>query len=70
MLPEPYNSILIIIICILGAFHFGGKLKFSKNSVSLTYLNANYPKAPKFLVVLSVFVAISKVIGILNSQAV
>lgn len=64
MLPEPYNSILIIIICIISAFHFSGKLELSKSSVSLNYLKKNYPKAPKILIGLCIFVVVIKLIGL------
>jgi len=65
MFAEPYNSILVIFICIISAYHFSGKLGISKNSVSLNYLKTNYPKAPKILVILCIFVAITKLISLM-----
>ena len=60
MLTEPYNTLLVILICILAALHFSGKLGTANKSPSLKYMNDKYPKAHKYLTGLAIFVAVAK----------
>ncbi|GLX76729.1 hypothetical protein AAEU28_14475 [Pseudoalteromonas sp. SS15] len=68
MLPEPYNTLLVILICVMGALHFSGKLGTVDKSPALKYMIGNYPKLPKIMVGLAIFVAVTKgLVLILNS---
>jgi hypothetical protein len=60
MLSEPYNTFLVIFICILAALHFSGKLGSANKSPTLKYMNEKYPKVPKYLTGLAIFVAVAK----------
>jgi hypothetical protein len=60
MLSEPYNTFLVIFICILAALHFSGKLGSANKSPTLKYMNDKYPKVPKYLIGLAIFVAVAK----------
>tara|TARA_R110002167_G_C12466217_1_gene633185 strand:- start:341 stop:550 length:210 start_codon:yes stop_codon:yes gene_type:complete len=60
VLPEPYNTFLVIFICILGALHFSGKLGSANKSLTLKYMNDKYPKVPRYLSATAIFVAVAK----------
>ncbi|PCC10434.1 hypothetical protein [Pseudoalteromonas sp. JB197] len=60
MLAEPYNTLLVIIICILAALHFSGKLGSVNKSPTLKYMNEKYPKLPRYITGLAIFVAVVK----------
>jgi len=68
MLPEPYNTLLVIFICVMCALHFSGKLGTVDKSPALKYMIVNYPKLPKIIIGISIFVAVTKgLVLILNS---
>jgi hypothetical protein len=60
MLSEPYNTFVVIFICILAALHFSGKLGSANKSPTLKYMNDKYPKVPRYLTGLAIFVAVAK----------
>ena len=60
MLTESYNTLLVIIICILAALHFSGKLGSANTSPALKYMNEKYPKVPRYITGLAIFVAVVK----------
>jgi hypothetical protein len=60
MLSEPYNTFLVIFICILAALHFSGKLGSANKSPTLKYMNDKYPKVPRYLIGLAIFIAVAK----------
>ncbi|MBB1410367.1 MULTISPECIES: hypothetical protein [Pseudoalteromonas] len=60
MLSEPYNTFLVIFICILAALHFSGKLGIANKSPTLKYMNEKYPKVLRYLTGLFIFVAVAK----------
>ncbi|WP_394190873.1 hypothetical protein [Pseudoalteromonas atlantica] len=64
MISEPANSILVVIICIIGALHFGGVLTTSKKSPALAWMKTKHPYFPNVVVVLLVFVALTKIAGL------
>ncbi|GHG66618.1 hypothetical protein GCM10010919_14470 [Alishewanella longhuensis] len=64
MISEPANSILVIFICIVGALHFGGVLGTSKKSPALAWMKTKHPHFPNVIVVLLVFVALIKIVGL------
>jgi hypothetical protein len=64
LISEPANSILVIFICVVGGLHFGGVLGTSKKSPTLAWMKTKHPYFPKVIVVLSVFVAIIKIVGL------
>lgn len=63
MISEPENSILVIIVCIIGALHFGGILATSKKSPALAWMKTKHPYFPKVFAVLLVLVALTKIAG-------
>ena len=68
MLPEPYSTLLVILICVMCALHFSGKLGTVDKSPTLKYMIVNCPKLPKIMVFTSIFVAVTKgLVLILNS---
>ena len=60
MLSEPYNTFLVIFICVLAALHFSGKLGSANKSPTLKYMNEKHPKVAKYLTGLAIFVAVTK----------
>ncbi|MBT1063507.1 hypothetical protein KJY73_07970 [Bowmanella sp. Y26] len=64
MISEPAISILVIFICVVGVLHFGGVLGTSKKSPALAWMNTKYPFFTKVIVVLFVFVAAIKIVGL------
>ncbi|BDF95306.1 hypothetical protein KAN5_21440 [Pseudoalteromonas sp. KAN5] len=64
MISEPVSSIVVIFICIVGALHFGGVLVTSKKSPALTWMKTKHPYFPNVIVVLLVFVALFKIVGL------
>jgi hypothetical protein len=65
LISEPANSILVVIICIVGALHFGGILATSKKSPALTWMKAKHPYFPTIIVIMLGLVAVTKVVGLL-----
>ncbi len=60
MIPEPLNTVLVIIICLTGALYVGGYSPVSNKSPSVEWLKARNPIYPKVLSALFIVIAISK----------
>ncbi|VEL97393.1 hypothetical protein ALT761_02397 [Alteromonas sp. 76-1] len=62
MIPEPFNTLIVVIICISAVLYFNGYLSASNRSVSVTWLKSKNPIYLRFLTVLFIFAASLKVL--------
>ena len=62
MISEPFNTILVVFICVVSAIHFSGILAVSKKSPSLIWLKNKSAYLPWILSGVFIFVAITKLL--------
>jgi hypothetical protein len=65
LISEPFNSVIIIIICLLGALHFSGIIGTSSKSPTLVWTRNKHPKIPKIIAALFLLTAVIRIIGLL-----
>ena len=60
------DYILVMVISAYCIAFFGGHIKHSKRSPTLTWINNNYPGVPKYFVYIGIFVLSFKAIGLIK----
>ena len=61
------DYVVIMLICAYGIAFFGGHLKQAQTSPALVWVKSKYPKAPKILECICIFVFAFKAVGLLKN---
>ena len=64
-MSEPFNTILIVVMCVLGTLHINGFFALSKKSPSVIWLKTKPKVVLASLSFLFVFVAVAKTLLLL-----